>query len=72
MFSHLYPILHIDTNISISIVQRCQFVRFSRESYGFPLFWLAYVRTKQSLRIYYLKKKKLNFIFLFLLKSLFF
>ena len=33
-------------------LQRCQFVRFSRESYGFSLFRLAYVRTRQSLRIY--------------------
>ena len=39
--------------------QRCQFVRFSRESYGFSLFRLAYVRTRQSLRIYS-KNKKTN------------
>ena len=48
-------------NTAVRLYIRCQFVRFSRKSYGFPLFWLAYVRTRKSLRIYKKKKKKYFF-----------
>ena len=39
--------------------QRCQSERFSRESYGFSLFWLTYGRTDLE------KKKKLNYFVLY-------
>ena len=37
---------------SESIGHRCQLVRFSRKSYEFFINWLAYGRTRQSLRIF--------------------
>ena len=36
---------------------RCQLVRFSRKSYGFLINWLAYGRTRQSLRIFTIWKE---------------
>ena len=48
---------------SICMTHRCHLVRFSGKSYGFLINWLAYGRTRQSLRIFAIWKMKNSMYF---------
>ena len=51
------------TALLMTRMQRCQFVRFSRESYGFPLIVLTGLRAYEAILTDLLKKEKNEFFF---------